>query len=104
MNVAYIAGPYRAPTVEGIARNIQAAEEVAKKYWCLGYAVICPHKNTAFFDGLTDDSVWLQGDLEILSRCDICIVMKNWYLSKGATKEVEFAKEKGIPIIYDLTR
>ncbi len=101
MKIAYVVGPYRAKTIEGIARNIQAAEAVAKKYWLKGYAVICPHKNTAFFDGLTDDDVWLDGDLEILSRCDVVVAMQGWDKSWGAKREVEEAQKLKKEIIYD---
>jgi len=101
MKVAYIVGPYRAKTVEGIARNIQAAEAVAKKYWLKGYAVICPHKNTAFFDGLTNDRIWLEGDTEILTRCDTVIAMKGFEKSMGSKKEIEIAWKLNKKIIYD---
>jgi len=66
MKVAYISGPYRAATVHGVVENIRRAERVALKYWQLGYAVICPHTNTALFDGAAPDDVWLAGDLELL--------------------------------------
>lgn len=58
MRVAYVIGPYRAGTVRGIVENIRRAEEVALALWRLGFAVICPHKNTALFDGAAPDSVW----------------------------------------------
>ena len=48
MKLAYIIGPYRADTIYQIKKNIEKAEETALKYWKKGYAVICPHLNTAF--------------------------------------------------------
>jgi hypothetical protein len=81
--------------------NIRKAEAVAIKYWKLGYAVICPHLNTALLDGVAPDEVWLKGDLEMLGRCDIVVMMKGWDCSKGATSEHNYAKHLGIQVIYD---
>jgi len=101
MKVAFISGPYRSETISGIVQNIRNAESVAIKYWRLGYAVICPHKNTALFDGLMPDETWLNGDLEILKRCDAIVMMKEWEKSSGAKAELEFAEKHGLEIIYD---
>ncbi|MCX6706142.1 MAG: DUF4406 domain-containing protein [Candidatus Woesebacteria bacterium] len=105
MKVAYIAGPYRAETKEGIGENIKRAADVALKYWKQGYAVICPHKNTAFFEGC-EDSVWLEGDREIISRLvpekgDIVIAMEGWRDSLGAVVEVALAKNLGLEVVFD---
>lgn len=102
MKVAYIAGPYRADTENGVVRNIRAAENVSIKYWQQGYAVICPHKNTALFGGLAEDAVWLEGDLEILRRCDTIIMMPSWKSSAGATAEYKLAKDLGLEIIFEI--
>jgi len=104
MQLVYIAGPYRAPTIRGVVENIQRAEKVAIRYWQYGCAVICPHKNTALMDGSVNDNdhdVWLKGDLEMLKRCDVIVMMNDWQSSEGAKAEHEFAKENGIEIVYD---
>ena len=101
MKVAYIAGPYRSDTVYGIVENIRRAEAVAIKYWQLGYAVICPHKNTALFDGLMPDRIWLDGAIEILKRCDVIVMSKGWERSSGSKAELFEALELGIEVIYD---
>ena len=101
MKVAYIAGPYRSDTISGVVENIRKAEKVAIKYWKKGYAVICPHKNTALLDGVCDDNVWLKGDIEILKRCDVIVMMEGWETSSGALAELVFAKTNGIEYIYD---
>ena len=101
MKLAYIAGPYRAQTVRGIVENIRAAEAVALKYWRAGYAVICPHKNSALFDGAADDSVWMEGDKEILKRCDVIVMMRGWHRSGGAVAEFDLAEKLGLKVIYD---
>ena len=98
MKVVYIAGPYRASSEYQVLQNIRKAEEMAIRVWRSGAACICPHKNTAFFGGVADDSVWLEGDLEILFRCDAVVCVENWRNSKGAVGEVELAKKHRIPV------
>ena len=101
MKIAYIAGPYRSETPEGVRRNIAHARRVAEKYWRLGYAVFCPHLNSAHMDGVVPDENFLAGDIIILKRCDVVVAMKTWAKSKGATKEIELADELEIEVIYD---
>jgi len=102
MKVVYIAGPYRSSEgPNGILDNIYRARQVALKYWKLGYAVVCPHMNTAFMDGAEADQIWLDGDLEILSRCDTIIMMPNWIKSEGAIREHSEACKLGLKIIYE---
>ena len=98
--IAYIAGPYRASCEWDILQNIRRAEAVALQYWKLGYTVICPHKNTAFFGGALPDTVWLEGDIEILKRCDVIVMIPGWEDSKGALAELKVALEHGKEIIY----
>ena len=100
MKLAYISGPYRAATVHGILENIRRAEAVALRYWQTGYAVICPHKNTALMDGACYDHVWLEGDLEILSRCDVVVMMPGWERSEGAKAERQRAIDLGLELVY----
>jgi len=100
MSLAYVAGPYRATTEWGLIENIRNAEEVAAALWRMGFAVICPHKNTAHFGGLADDEVWLKGDLVMMERCDFIVVCKGWERSSGTKAEIERAKEKGIPVYF----
>lgn len=101
MKVAYISGPYRSDSLEGVIGNIARARAVALKYWKLGYAVICPHLNTALFDGACPDSVWLEGDIEILKRCDVIVMMVGYEKSKGAKAELAAAKAVGLEVIFE---
>jgi hypothetical protein len=100
MKVIYIAGRYRSSCEWELETFLRKAEDAAIKLWSEGWAVICPHKNTAHFGGAggIPDDVWLNGDLEILSRCDALYLLDNWKESSGAKAECEFAKEKGIPV------
>ena len=105
MRVVYVAGPYRAPTPEGIEANIQRARAVAVELWRSGYAVICPHLNTAHFDGLAPDEVWLRGDLAIIARLDPqapdgVVMLSGWRQSAGARREWALARKMGLTVYY----
>lgn len=101
MKVVYIASPYRSSTIRGTVENIRRAETVAIKYWKLGYAVICPHLNTALFDGILPDRIWILGDLEILTRCDVVVFCEGWSKSPGCNTEMYLAKDLDKEIIFD---
>lgn len=98
MKLVYVAGPYRAPTEWEVKGNIADAEAAAANLWTHGFAVVCPHLNTAFFGGLVPDETFLAGDLVILERCDAVFTTPRWRTSKGAQGEVARARERGIPV------
>ena len=99
--LAYLAGPYRsAAGLPGIEANILAAGRIARDLWQMGFAVICPHKNTGLMDGAIPDQGWLEGDFAMISRCDVIVMMPNWKESSGARAEHEFALQVGVPIFY----
>ena len=100
MNVVYVAGPYRAPTIAGIRANIEAARVAAEVFWRMGYAVICPHLNSGLMDGIVADEDFLEADLEILRRCDQIVMVPGWEQSAGARGELELARECGLVVSY----
>ena len=98
MKLIYVAGPYRGASEWDVVQNIRRAEALALAVWKLGAACICPHKNTALFGGAAPDEVWLEGDLEILRRCDAVICTADWSRSAGAIGEVALARQIGIAV------
>lgn len=101
MKVVYVSGKYRdsrGPWYVG--KNIQRAENVAMELWKLGFAVICPHKNTAFFEGPLDDPVIMKGDCELVRRSDALVVIPGWEDSLGTKEEWQTAQEANKPIFY----
>jgi len=100
MKVIYIAGKYRGETESEVFNNIIKARAAAQRFWRLGWAVICPHTNTAFMGG-EDDSKFLEGDLELLRRCDAVYFLSGWYESEGATFEHRLATQMGKEIYYE---
>jgi hypothetical protein len=107
--IVYVAGPYRARTVAGIARNIARAREVAERVWKAGHVALCPHLNSAFMDGLLPDGdgAFLRGGIELLKRCDAVILVPRWRDSIGTQEEIRAAGDAGIPVfrsVADLKR
>ena len=110
MRVIYVAGKYLGECDWDTYNNIHHARLAAHKLWDKGWAVICPHANTAFFGGIGErdkdnpDSeymMWLKGDLEIISRCDAIYMLDNWRDSKGAQIELKEAIRLGKEILYE---
>ena len=79
-----------------------AARERSLMVWLCGAVALCPHANTANFDGAAPDEVWLAGDLELLTRCDAVLTVDGWESSRGATAEVEFARQRGMTLFDDI--
>lgn len=100
MKVAFVCGPFRSRDAWQVEQNVRTAEAVALELWRRGFAVFCPHTNTRYFDGAAPNSVWLKGDLEILSRCDLLVALPTWTTSRGARDEIAFARENKIPVHF----
>lgn len=100
--IAYVVGPYRAADNWQVARNIEAARNCAGWLWEHGYAVICPHTNTAMFHVLfhTPEENYLNGYLEILPHCDLIVMLPGWTNSSGSKNEFILAKQHGIQQFY----
>lgn len=102
LKIAYIAGPYRAPTVYQTTQNIQRAREVAAEFWKIGYAVICPHMNSALMDGVVPDGMFLAGDREFVKRMrpgDVFVLLPDWTKSAGTKAERELAVSLGLTVV-----
>jgi len=99
--VIFVAGPYRAPTAEGVRANIERARAVALALWRAGHVALCPHLNSALLDREAPeipDAVWLGGALALLERCDEVALVPGWEASEGTRGEIERARERGIPV------
>lgn len=92
----YVSGPYTGET----DKNIRQAQEIACKLWEMGHAVICPHTNTAHFEDFckTTYEQYIDGDLNMVARCDALVMTPDWEASKGANLERAYALALGIPV------
>lgn len=103
MKVVYVVGKFRAPTHWGVVQNVRAAEAVALEVWRAGAAALCPHLNCANFEGAVGDTpenatIWLEGDIEMMKRCDAIVLVPGWENSTGGKEEVRIAIEEGLPV------
>lgn len=100
--VVYVAGPFRAVNQWEQEQNIRRAEALALEVWRAGAVAICPHLNTANFQGALPDSTWLDGDVEILRRCDAILLTPDWERSVGASAELAFAVSFGLQVLRSI--
>lgn len=100
--IVYVAGPYRAPTKAGRECNIQKAAEAAKAVWRAGAAAICPHMNSAHFDGVAPEERFLTAYLYIVDMCDAVFATRGWHHSPGSRDEVAKAELCGVPVVYSI--
>lgn len=99
--LVYVAGPYRAPTMGHILRNIERARQAGMKLVKVaGVYPVIPHCNTAAFDGLADDQFFLDATLKLLRRCDGVLLLDTWESSAGARGEKAEAERLGIPVFH----
>jgi nucleoside 2-deoxyribosyltransferase len=102
--IIYLAGSIRPHGNQTLEGNVATAKQLALDLWKKGYTVFCPHANSDLPISLADKEVeaqrWLNGDLEILSKCDALVVMSEWNLSQGTIGEMVHAKKLGIPIYF----
>lgn len=95
----YIAGAYRAATENRVLHNILHARGAAAEFWQAGCAVFCPHMNSAFMGGVTEDTNFLRGDIEFLKLCDVLVVLSNSERSTGTQGEIEAALRQRLEIV-----
>ena len=108
--IAYVSGPYSngGTQPQNREKNITIANEHAIKLWHMGYAVICPHSNTAWYDDNKKVKIgfkeFIEGDLAFLNYVDCIFMLPNWNLSKGAKIEYAHAENIDLPIFYSLVK
>ena len=75
MYLVYIAGAYTAPTPYEVELNIDRAKQIAMHVWKLKAAAVCPHTNSAHFEGCADYKGFSEGTMEMMRRCDAVILV-----------------------------
>lgn len=104
MRLIYVAGPYRGKPTHGQGENISRARVAARKLWDEGWAVLCPHLNTAWFDQSYPEiptQAYLEGGLEMVKRCDAIYMLKDFSSSEGSMAELACAINNGLDVIYE---
>ena len=98
----YTAGPYTAPHAWQLRCNIHRAESYAFELSVMGYAVHCPHANTASFDRTLTKEHWLETSITHLLTCDVIFMLPSWETSAGATLEHDVALVAEKPVLFTL--
>lgn len=102
MKRVYVAGAYSADNVLDVLKNIGKGEEYCADLFAMGFAPFCPwhDKSYVMFNWSMDFTVQQFYDFSIawLKVSDAMFLVPGWEGSKGTLKEIEVAKELGIPI------
>jgi dienelactone hydrolase len=101
MKVCFVSGAYRSDDENEVFNNIIHARKVARMLWEEGYAVLCPHANSAFMGSAKLNDAFIEGDLELLRRSDVVCMIQGWEQSEGAKAEYALAVELGKAIIFE---
>ena len=89
--LVYLSGKYRDVDEHSVDCNIQHAKRVAADLWKMGYAVICPHANSQHMGFKDDGGCFLEGDMAMVERSDLLVMLPNWESSEGAQLERRLA-------------
>jgi nucleoside 2-deoxyribosyltransferase len=100
MKLIYIAGPYTGKDRIEVEQNILNARRAMCRLIEQGWAVICPHGNSAHLDQYPPE-YWYAADIEMLKRCDAVFVLTGYSNSKGTLNEILIASAGNIPIFYE---
>jgi hypothetical protein len=98
MKRIYVAGPFTAPTRQGVTDNINAAISYGESIDRLGGNAFVPHifdRWDARFPAGYER--WMKKCLDEVARCDALFLMNG--PSPGAQREVKLARSLGIPVI-----
>lgn len=90
----YIAGPYSGGDVEA---NVKTAIEAGNKIALAGMYPFIPHLYHYWHQHLQQDyEFWMDQCFAFLEKCDVLVRLPG--VSPGADREVQRAREQGIPV------
>lgn len=101
MKRVYVAGPYRAPDVLGMLRNIREGIRVAVLLMETGDAPFCPWLDHQY--GLQAEiplETYQKTSMAWLEVSDAVVLVHGWQKSQGTLAEIRRARGLGIPV-YD---
>lgn len=98
----YVAGPYTAPTAQGVAANVQAAVAVGVELRRLGFVPLVPHITIP-----GAEVTWKEAMVECVSHlrtCDFAVLLPGWERSRGACVEAWLCRRRrGFPLLVSLS-
>lgn len=104
--IAYVTGPIRSKWRIKRWINILRARKVAIELWNAGFAVICPHLNSATLRHHIDfnEERLVDGDLLLVEKSDFLVTVDGWENSFGSVREVLKAEMNQIPVYSDVRK
>lgn len=105
--LVYISGKFSDPKPQEVQINIRKAAQAAASVWNLGFTAICPHLNAPQMEHGCNCRYeeYMEGDLAILGRCDVVLMLPGWKESPGANVEMSEAirlKKRVCSSVHDL--
>lgn len=109
--IIYVAGPFTAPTPEGVRDNIRRAAALGHEVRKLGAGALVPHllgapyvaaASTASFADDFGYRWWIEETLLHMQHCDGVIMTPDWESSNGARGERDDARKRGQPVFLSL--
>jgi len=98
MRRIYVAGPYSADNVMSVLRNMQRGMKAAERLFAAGYAPFCPwHDYQYELQADHDNQLYYDYSIAWLEVSDAIVLIEGWEDSPGTLKELERARELGIP-------
>ena len=109
--LVYVAGPISRGC---IVTNCRLAFTTAVRLMAAGITPVVPHGSCFWGNAITAEGAfrpealphgtapedWYEMDLELVRRCDAVLRLPG--LSRGADLEVAEARERGVPVLYDV--
>lgn len=99
----YVAGPISAEDASKRLWNRIQATQIAYQLRKQGNIVLCPHEQSFFGADCMDEKGWLCHDLWFLERSHMCVLCPRWETSHGTLLEIDFCRERGIPVKVAVT-
>jgi len=107
MKKVYVAGKYNDDNVIAVLENMRLGMKVSAELMTRGFAPFCPWLDYHFVL-MRPESVkitvedYQKYSMAWLEVSDCVLLLSNWWRSRGAIKEVDRAKELGIPVYYSI--
>lgn len=101
----YVAGPFSAPTREGVDHNISVATWWGIRLAWKGAFPVVPHSNTSHpeYEKAQGYEFWMAGTAKLLRSCDATFLLPEWRVSSGARGEEKLAREIGMPVFDEFS-
>ena len=108
MKIYFIACPYSDPDSNVVEMRFQECTKIAAELALKGIAtysqITITHPINQYLATQNKKIAWSPIDMEFLNRCDglIVLTLPGWEKSSGVAAEIQFMKDKGLPVwTYD---